>query len=206
MSDSVSAPTRWLASAPDPAALPEPGGPPPEAPSPVPQLPAAAAAPSSSAPRRQHALQPSGPAALPLGPPAAAPPPWAAGRRTERTISPRAVGQVSHEFGGHLLGFSTLAVSLGAIVGTRYGGMYGGAAGALVGGAVVNVYRAIRFAMEGTPAADREAIVSGTYALAAAGFGGAVIWKVDRTRRARPNPPAAAGNGGRNCGFRPTGL
>jgi hypothetical protein len=118
-----------------------------------------------------------------------------------------AVGEIGEDFGGHLLGFSTLAVSIGAIVGTRYGGMYGGVAGSLFGGAVVNIYRAVRFAMEGSPEADKEAIVSGTYALAAAGFGGAVIYKLDRGARARRNPstPKARCSDPHRCGFRPAG-
>ncbi|MBW2672289.1 MAG: hypothetical protein JRD89_02585 [Deltaproteobacteria bacterium] len=111
---------------------------------------------------------------------------------------------MSGDFGGHLLGFSTLAVSIGAIAGTRYGGMYGGVAGSLFGGALVNIYRAVRFAMDGSPEADREAAISGTYALAAAGFGGAVIYKLDRKRRLVPNSSARS-NGRRSCDFRPTG-
>jgi len=126
-----------------------------------------------------------------------------------RSMARQPVGEIGSDFGGHLLGFSTLAVSIGAIVGTRYGGLYGGVAGSLFGGSMVNVYRAVRFAMDGSPEADREAVISGTYALAAAGFGGAVVYKLDRKRRAVPNATApnsaARYNGRRSCDFRPTG-
>jgi len=119
----------------------------------------------------------------------------------------RELGAVEHDFGGHMLGFSTIAVAMGAVVGTRYGGMYGGIAGSLFGGSLVNVYRSVRFAIEGNKDADREAIISGTYALVAAGFGGVVLYKLDKKGRAKKNPasPKCRSNGSSGCGFRPVG-
>ena len=204
--ETVSPPQRWLTPGPVTDALPpeSPAVEPPPLPQARPALPAprravppgTSPAPTQLATRQALPLQPHG--QLPLWPDR--------GRQTAATIAPRAVGEISHDFSGHMLGFSTMAVSIGAIVGTRYGGTYGGVGGSLLGGSLVNIYRAVRFAMEGTDAADREAIVSGTYALAAAGFGAAVIYKLDRRRRVTPNAKPAARNEQRNCGFRPTGT
>lgn len=76
---------------------------------------------------------------------------------------------------GHMLGLSLIGVALGAAVGTYYGGVYGGLAGSLFGGAALNAYRAFSYFKEGTEEADKEAKVSGTYALGASALG-AVIW------------------------------
>jgi len=206
MPDSPSAPTQWLSASADPAAQLPPEGPSFES-APAPpnrQLsPAPMGRPAHLAARPSVAALPIQSGAAPgrgLAPvrPAVRPQP-----RTQ-LISPQPVGEISQDFGGHLLGFSTLAVSIGAIVGTRYGGMYGGVAGSLFGGSLVNIYRAVRFAMDGSPEADREVAISGTYALAAAGFGGAVIYKLDRKRRLTPNSSSRY-NGRRSCDFRPTG-
>jgi len=115
-------------------------------------------------------------------------------------------------FGAHLLGLSTLLVGAGSLAGLRFGGLQGASAGALFGGAAVNLYRAIAFSMKGTPADDREAVVSGTYAVAAAGLAGYILWRRPFARKVasaherefRQNGGCAA-NGRRNCGFRPVG-
>lgn len=84
------------------------------------------------------------------------------------------VGLIEHEQ-AHTLGFSFLAVAVGAVAGVKYGGMYGGIAGSLFAGAIVNAYRAFSYYKEGNEASDSEAKVSGTYAVAAA-VAGAVMW------------------------------
>lgn len=84
------------------------------------------------------------------------------------------MGAMPQEY-GHMLGLSLIGVALGAAVGTYYGGVYGGLAGSLFGGAALNAYRAFSYFKEGTEDADKEAKVSGTYALGASALG-AVIW------------------------------
>lgn len=111
--------------------------------------------------------------------------------------------------GGHLLGVSTLLVGVGGLLGIRFGGLYGGVAGSLFGGAAVNAYRAVTFGLQGTPEADREMVVSGTYALLVAAVGGYVTWKIDgkaKGAKATPNPKAPSRNERRNCDLRPVGL
>lgn len=111
--------------------------------------------------------------------------------------------------GGHLLGVSTLLVGVGGLLGIRFGGLYGGVAGSLFGGAAVNVYRAITFATHGTEESDREAVVSGTYALVTAGVASYIAWKVDQKSpggvAATPNPERCARNASRRCSIRPAG-
>ncbi len=108
---------------------------------------------------------------------------------------------------GHLLGAATLLVGVGALAGVRLGGVYGGAAGALFGGAATNLYRALSFGSRGDPASDREAVVSGTYALAAAVVGGYVAWRVSERSDVplTPNRRPAQRNAPRACKFRPIG-
>jgi hypothetical protein len=111
--------------------------------------------------------------------------------------------------GGHLLGASTLLVGVGGLLGIRFGGLYGGVAGSLFGGSAVNLYRAITFATHGTPESDREAVVSGTYALVTTGVASYVALKIDQKSSggsvATPNPRQAARNAPRNCNIRPVG-
>jgi hypothetical protein len=123
-------------------------------------------------------------------------------------------------FGAHLLGLSTLLVSMGSLIGLRFGGLQGATSGALFGGAAVNAYRAVKFSTEGTVAADREAVVSGTYAVAAAALAGYILWKhpaakkigaaheqefsVNKARRGGANRGSCeTSNPRRSCGFRP---
>lgn len=111
---------------------------------------------------------------------------------------------------GHMLGFSTLAAGTGALIGLRFGGIYGFVSGSLFAGAAVNGLRAVLQGLQKTPAGKREAIVSGTYALAAAGFGGYLIYlmkKESAMKKATPNrsddDSCASPNGRRSCGIRP---
>jgi hypothetical protein len=86
----------------------------------------------------------------------------------------QAVGQMA-EGEGHMLGLSVLGVSAGVVAGTYYGGVYGGIAGGLVAGSVLNAYRAYHYYQQSTDVSDKEAQVSGTYAVAG-GIAAAVLW------------------------------
>jgi len=109
--------------------------------------------------------------------------------------------------GSHQLGVATLLAGLGAVVGVRLGGVYGGVAGVFFGGAATNLYRAYLFGSIGDEASDQEAVVSGTYALAAAAVGGYVAWRLSARSGAplTPNPSTAEQSGPRSCKFRPIG-
>lgn len=85
-----------------------------------------------------------------------------------------AVGHIPPEH-AHTLGVSVVSVAVGTVLGARYGGIYGGLAGGLFAGAAVNAYRAMTHFKQGSAESDREAKVSGTYAVGAAAIG-AVIW------------------------------
>jgi hypothetical protein len=113
-----------------------------------------------------------------------------------------AAGLPAIDDGGHLLGVSTVLVGVGSMLGIRIGGLYGGVAGALFGGAAVNAYRAVTHALAGTEPGDREARISGTYAVVAAGLGGYVAYKTPG--RAKPNRRSTArANTRRSCDIRP---
>jgi len=108
--------------------------------------------------------------------------------------------------GGHFLGMSTLVVGIAALVGAKYGGWYGGLAGSLFGGGAVNGYRAVTQVMEGTPDGDREATISGTYAVLAAGLAGYVLYRSSKGGEAKiTGEPSRATrrNAPRSCGIRP---
>jgi hypothetical protein len=79
-----------------------------------------------------------------------------------------------------MLGFGLIASSLGALAGLRIGGVYGGVAGTLFAGSTVNLYRAVIHAARKTPEGHREAIISGTYSLLAAGLGGYIAYKAGK--------------------------
>jgi len=188
---------------PDPFAAPgvDPHAPPPpqfSAAAPAPQpSPGPHNAPVAASPHQSAPFVPAQPMAARFLPGAA---PTAMMR--PRPAPAVAMGRPDDEIGGHLLGVSTVLVGVGSLLGIRFGGLYGGVAGALFGGAAVNAYRAIKHALAGSPEADREALISGTYALVAGGLGGYVAWKVDH-KKATPNPRRATANAARNCGFRP---
>lgn len=98
--------------------------------------------------------------------------------------------------GDHNLGVTILATALGVAGGWRYGGPYGGLAGGLFGGAAVNVYRAFKAFKTGLPESDKEAAISGTYAVGA-GVIGAVIWaKLVEPRKMIPNTKKSGSKGG----------
>lgn len=122
----------------------------------------------------------------------------------EATINPEIATR------GHMLGFTTLASGLGMLLGVRLGGGYGAVAGSLFAGAAVNAYRAAIYVRQGTSEAKKEAAISGTYALLAAGVGGYVLYKfrpgaASKTATANPRddgPSCLTKNQARNCGIR----
>lgn len=85
-----------------------------------------------------------------------------------------------------MLGFGLIASSLGAVAGLRIGGVYGGVAGTLFAGSAVNLYRAAIHGSRRTPEGDREAAISATYGLIAAGLGGYISYKTSEWRRQEP--------------------
>jgi hypothetical protein len=97
----------------------------------------------------------------------------------------QAIGNWQEHEQAHMLGVSTVVVATSTIIGTRFGGLYGAVAGSLFGGAGLNAMRAIRYAMEGTTEGDREALVSGTYTVVAAGLGGYLTWMGIKAKRAK---------------------
>jgi hypothetical protein len=97
----------------------------------------------------------------------------------------QAIGNWQENEQAHMLGVSTVVVATATIIGTRFGGLYGAVAGSLFGGAGLNALRAIRHAMNGTPEGDKEALVSGTYTVVAAGMGGYLTWMGIKAKRAR---------------------
>lgn len=122
----------------------------------------------------------------------------------EATINPEIATR------GHMLGFTTLASGLGMLLGVRLGGGYGAVAGSLFAGAAVNAYRAAVYVRQGTREAKKEAAISGTYALLAAGVGGYVLYKfrpgtTSKIATANPRddgPSCLTKNQPRNCGIR----
>jgi hypothetical protein len=80
-------------------------------------------------------------------------------------------GEWEHE-DTHMLGLATITAATGTFIGARFGGPYGAVAGVLVGGAIINTLRAIKLGMRAEPASDREALISGTYAVICAAGGG----------------------------------
>lgn len=78
---------------------------------------------------------------------------------------------------GHSLGLALLLVTVGAGVGLKVGGTMGGVSGGLFGGAAVNAFRAARCVTLGTAEADKEALVSGTWAILTAALGGYLAYQ-----------------------------
>jgi len=73
------------------------------------------------------------------------------------------------------LGLTVVALAVGAVVGVKYGGAYGGVAGSLFAGSAINALRAFQHLKQGTDDGDKEARVSGTYAVGSSAIA-AVIW------------------------------
>lgn len=125
-----------------------------------------------------------GPSAASSQPPMVAPP-MAAPQMPDIGPPPMHGGVLGQEpESSHNLGASLIMVALGAAGGAYYGGAYGALAGGLFGGAAVNAYRAFGAVQVGASETDREAAVSGTYAVGA-GVLGAVLWaKMVQPRKA----------------------
>jgi hypothetical protein len=85
---------------------------------------------------------------------------------------------------GHTLGLAILLTGIGSALGVVYGGVFGGIGGGLVGGSIVNGIRAWRNVKKGTSDGDREAIVSGTYAVLGAG---AAVYLLYKGHEVNPN-------------------
>lgn len=100
---------------------------------------------------------------------------------------------------GHNMGMQLIVLGLGTAGGAylahqqRGSVTFGSLAGSFAAGAAVNLYRAWTHWRLGTPHGDREAAISGTYGVIAAGLGGFFWWKFvlepgKSSRRALPNP------------------
>lgn len=115
-----------------------------------------------------------------------------------------ALGQA--EAGNGTLGMTLIAVAGGTLIGWYYGGGYGALAGGLGGGAAVNAVRAFSHVQKGLPESDKEAAVSGTYAVGA-GAVAAVIWAKLVEPRVTPNSPGKKKNNrlDYDCDIRPVG-
>lgn len=125
-----------------------------------------------SPPQQQRQLPPApGEGPLPW------PPPPGAIRGASAGFGMRGMGDAESLEQAHMLGLALIAVGAGAYAGARYAGVFGGIAGSLFGGAAVNAIRAARSVSRGSPDADHEAIVSGTFALAGAGLASYILWK-----------------------------
>jgi hypothetical protein len=98
---------------------------------------------------------------------------------------------------GHLLGLSVLLPMAGTFVGMKYaGGFWGALGGALAAGSLINGYRAVKFMVQGDPEADREAVISGSYAVVGLGAAGWLLYKGFMSRKpgARKNEPDGYGD------------
>lgn len=82
---------------------------------------------------------------------------------------------------GDYLGLAILVVIGGAIGGGALGGLSGAGAGALFGGAAINAVRSVQNLLKG-PGSDKEAIVSGTFAV---GGAAAAIYLLFRANKAK---------------------
>ena len=94
-----------------------------------------------------------------------------------RAPMPRGLGDDTPESASNLLGLALLAVPVAAAVGAKYAGLLGLLGGALLGGAAVNSVRAAKNFMDGTSDSDREATVSGTYAVVGAAAGAYLVYQ-----------------------------
>lgn len=86
-----------------------------------------------------------------------------------------------------MLGIALLAVVGGAALGAKFGGAYGALAGSLLAGAGVNAFRAVRAVQQGTPEGDKEAQISGAFAVGGAALGGFLWYKLVGVNEAIPN-------------------
>lgn len=142
----------------------------------MPQLPSAMPMVQQSAPQAVPMQMPPG---APLAAPTMQAPAAAAAAPVKR---PRQYDPDNAER-GNMLGFNTVATSLGIVLGLRFGGIYGGVAGSLFAGSASNGYRAILHAMRKTPEGNREALISGTWSVVAAGLAGFIVYKTKDWRK-----------------------
>lgn len=135
-----------------------------------------------------------GPSAAPM-PPMMMMPPMAAPGMPDIGPPPMHGGVLGQEPAPkHNLGLTLIVAALGVAGGWRYGGPYGGLAGGLFGGAAVNAFRAFKAVQVGLPDSDKEAAISGTYAVGA-GVIGAVIWaKLVEPKKMTPNTKPSKGD------------
>ena len=77
----------------------------------------------------------------------------------------------------HMLGASVILPAAGAVIGMKYGGMYGGLGGSILAGSLVNAYRALKNYSQGTDEGDKEALISGTYAVLGFAGSGYLLYK-----------------------------
>jgi hypothetical protein len=100
-------------------------------------------------------------------------------------------------------------VALGTLAGIRYGGGYGGLAGGIAAGAAINAWRALKHYQMGTPDGDKEAMVSGSYAVGAAILSAVVATKLASPTGASipllPNKSDDDVEGNPRCGIRKVG-
>lgn len=122
-------------------------------------------------------------------PPQMPPVQWADPMTMPQGMPPQAgTGFFSPNVVEHHLGASMLTAVLGAAAGGYYGGAWGALAGSLFGGAAVNVATSLSGYTSGKME-TREAVVSGTYGVVAAGIGTAVWHYMVSSKRMTPNVP-----------------
>ena len=130
------------------------------------------APPEQQAPQRQRRGLDYGPSPAML-PPVGPPPPLPS--FLPGTLPPP-MGALDQR--SNTLGLSILGMAAGALIGSYYGGVFGGIAGSLFFGSGINAVKAFSAYKQGTPDAEKEAKVSGTYAVAAGALGGLVWYKL----------------------------
>lgn len=149
-------------------------------------LPALPVTSAASGPPRQEIPPPPPNLVPPVTRAQMVPPPQPHEQQMESSYAPvRGFGETQPENSGHMLGFAFLASGIGAALGLTYAGVYGGIGGGLVGGALVNTLRAYRHAKLGTQVDDKEAIISGTYAVISLGVAGYLFY---RSQKVHVNP------------------
>jgi hypothetical protein len=80
-------------------------------------------------------------------------------------------------------------VGTGTVIGLHYGGVYGAMAGSLFAGSGLNAARAFYYLTRDEPDARREAVVSGSYAIAISVLAG---WLTHKAMKAQKRSRRAA--------------
>lgn len=103
-----------------------------------------------------------------------------------------AMGDPPTEGGGETsLGLTILAVAAGAVLGSTFaGGVAGAAGGALLGAAAANGLRAAKSVTKGDEAADKAAMVDGTFAIGGAALGAYLLYRARSGKSLLPNAAA----------------